>query len=29
MTAPIGATIFGLTISPTRMHATPAANAIG
>ena len=27
--APIGAISVGLTISPTRMHATPAANAIG
>jgi hypothetical protein len=27
--APIGTMIFGLTISPTRMHAIPAANPIG
>ena len=27
--APIGAITKGLTIRPTRMHATPAANAIG
>ena len=29
ITAPIGAMSVGLTISPTRMHATPAANPIG
>jgi hypothetical protein len=29
ITAPIGTTTIGLMISPTRMHAIPAANPIG
>jgi hypothetical protein len=29
ITTPIGTTTFGLMISPTRMHAIPAANPIG